>query len=249
MFLGSTSCAAKEDIADRQRNLVSNRRSLRTMILVGAGALAFWGIFNLYPQLQATENSGFGDYPADKLWTYGSGITEGTQAKYNVYHAILDKNVTVSYIVLDTDQANGMWKVAVEVTDGQMKESAYAFTAQSILPVSGSDFVGELDKFAVATKMPVADFLNGLHDQPLVIGGKWQMAFLAPDNTYTRSNIVKAEKMNGEEVFVLKYGPEKVPSFAWIAKNYPIPLKDEYKDPLSGEIISVHELLEYKQPN
>jgi len=217
------------------------------MIIVGGVALVFWGLFNLYPQLQTPETSNAKTYPADKLWTYGFGIGKGSYISYNVYHMSLGLNVTVSYTVVDTGTSNGIWKVAIEVTDGEVRESAYAMTAESILPVGGSEIVGELDRFAVATKMPIAEFLIGLRDQPLVVGASWQMAFLAPDNTYTRSNIVKKQDADGYEVYVLKYGPEKTPSFAWFAKDYPLPLRDEYKDPLSGVIISVFELVEYKQ--
>jgi hypothetical protein len=216
------------------------------MIIVGGVALAVWGFFNLYPQLQTLE-SGDKVYPAENLWTYGFGVTNGTQVSYNVYHASLGHNVTVSYTVVDIDSNNGTWKIAVEVTDGEVKENAYAITTESILPVGGSEIVGDLGRFAVATKMPVAEFMIGLKDQPLEVGASWQMAFLAPDNTYTRSKIVKKEDTDGQEVYVLSYGPEKTPSFTWIAKNYPVPVRDEYNEPFSGKIISVYELVEYKK--
>ena len=222
-------------------------KSFRTMIIVGAMALIFWGIFNLYPILQTPERSDAKVYPTDKLWTFGFGIGKGTQVTYNVYHASLAQNVTASYKVVDTDGSNGTWKIAVEVTDGEVKENVHANTTETILSVSSSEIVGELDRFAVATKMPAAEFLIGLRDQPLTVGASWQMAFLAPDNTYTRSSIVNKQDVNGQEVYVLRYGPEKTPSFIWIARNYPIPVRDEYKDPLSGEIISVYELIEYKK--
>ena len=215
------------------------------MIIVAAIAVVFWGVFNIYLQLQVPETSKPKVYPAENLWMYGFGVGNGTHAVYNVYHTSIGHNVTVSYTVVDADSRNGTWKVSIEVTDGEEKENAYAITAESILPVGGSPIVGKLDKFAAATKMPVAEFMIGLKDQPLVVGASWQMAFLSPDNTYTRSYIAQKQEVNGEEVYVLKYGPENTPSFTWISKNYPIPLRDEYKDPISGQIISVYELVEY----
>ena len=196
------------------------------MIIVAAIAVVFWGVFNIYPQLQVPETSKPKVYPAEN-------------------HTSIGHNVTVSYTVVDADSRNGTWKVSIEVTDGEEKENAYAITAESILPVGGSPIVGKLDKFAAATKMPVAEFMIGLKDQPLVVGASWQMAFLSPDNTYTRSYIAQKQEVNGEEVYVLKYGPENTPSFTRISKNYPIPLRDEYKDPISGQIISVYALVEY----
>lgn len=220
--------------------------SLRKIMIIGGIALAVWGAFNLYPQLQSTENNDFNKYPDADHWSYGLDVKNGTKAIYNVYHVSLERNVTVSYTVVDTNVSEDTWRVAIEASDGEVRENAYAITRESILPVGGSQIVGELDRFEVATKMPVAEFMMGLKDQPLAVGARWQMAFLAPDNTYTRSYIVEKQSVNGNDIYVLKYGPEKTPSYAWVSKQYPIPLRDEYREPLSGEIISVYELIEYE---
>jgi len=230
--------------------VIKDKGSFRKIIFLASVALVIWGIFNLYPQLtQTTERTNVRDLPEDKLWTYGFGVGEGTQAVYNVYHVGLGHNVTVSFTVVDVNSKDGNWKISVEVTSGKVKEKAYAITKKSILPVSGSQILGELESFAIATRMPVAEFIVGLKDQPLVVGANWGMAFLSPDNTYTWSSIVKKQDLDGHEVYVLSYGSEKASSLAWIAKNYPIPLRDEYKDPLSGEIISIYELVEYRRAN
>ncbi|MEM3083981.1 MAG: hypothetical protein QXU32_05500 [Nitrososphaerales archaeon] len=225
---------------------MKERKSLRAMIIVAAIAIVLWGVFNLYPKLQPLETKPR-VYPQEVLWTYGFGIGEGSHVVYDAYHTSIGHNVTVSYTVIDTENEDGTWKVAVEITNGKDSEAAYVFTAGSILPVSGSRLVGNLEKFEVATKMPVAEFLMGLEDQPLVVGASWQMAFLSPDNTYTRASIVENKELDGQDVYVLKYGPEKNPSFTLIAKNYPIPLRDEYIDPLSGEIISIYRLVAYEK--
>lgn len=242
----SITLAHQDILYTYDRVLVKEKRSLRTMIAVAAIAIAIWAAFNLYPQLQAPQPNAPQIYPQESLWTYSADILEGTNAVYNVYHISIGHNVTVSYTVTDVNRENGTWAVSIEVTDGEEKESAYAITKGSMLPVGGSQIVGDLEKFGAATKMPIAEFMAGLEDQPLVVGASWQMAFLAPDNTYTRSYIAEKREVKGQEVFVLKYGPENSPSFAWVAKNYPIPLHDEYTDPLSGEIISIHELVKYE---
>lgn len=221
-----------------------DRRPIRQLIAVAAIALVVWGVINLYPLLQTPETD-TRVYHADDLWTYGLGIGEGTQAVYNVYHAALERNVTVSYTVVEKHE-DGTWMVSIEATDGEVKESAYAITKENIFPVSGSQLSGKIDRFAVAVKMPVVDFLMGLEDQPLIIGERWQMAFLAPDNTYTWSVVLKKEDVNGQEAFVIRYGPEIMPSYTWIAKEYPIPIRDEYNDPLFDETVSIYELIEYR---
>lgn len=230
--------------------MIKDKRSFRKIIFLASAALSIWAIFNLYPQLtQTTERTNVRDLPEDRLWTYGFGVGEGTRVVYTVHHAALANNVTVSFTVVDINNKDGNWKVSVEVTGGKVKEKAYAITKKSILPVSGSQIRGELESFVIATRMPVAEFIVGLKDQPLVVGANWGIAFLTPDNMYTWSSIVKKQDVNGQEVYVLRYGPEKMSSIAWIAKNYPIPLRDEYKDPLSGEIISIYELVEYTRAN
>ena len=108
-----------------------------------------------------------------------------------MYHAALGQNVTVSYTVVDTGGLNGIWKIAVDAKAGDVEENAYDITTKSILPVGGSKIIGEIDRLEVATKMPVAEFLMGITDQPLVVGASWHMEFLTPDNTFTRSSIIK----------------------------------------------------------
>lgn len=218
------------------------------MVFIASVALVAWGVFNLYPQLMQTEEgSEFRSLPPEKLWTYGLGIEEGARVVYSVYHVTLVKNITASFSVVDTDAEDGRWKILVEVNDGEMSEKAYVLTRKSILPTSGSQILGELRTFAIATRMPIAEFIVDMMDQPLVVGANWEMAFLSPRNSYTWSSIVGKEDVDGKEAYVLRYGPEKMYSLAWIVEDYSVPLRDEYKDPLSGEIISVYELIEYKK--